>query len=584
MRYLFGLCLALCFAAVPVLAASPDPVLKYKLVGLEGSLRKNAKAWLGEPPVSPQNRAIFLATFEERLEDSLKALGYYRPDITTELNRTELPWSLEITVIPGDPVVVGDISVELFGAAAADEAFQELLKQSPFIRDETFNHGEYEQFKNQLLTLGQERGYFDAHLSESRVTVNVASNRADIYLHYDSGKRFRFGAVDYSETRIKQRLLNELQPIEPGEYFDQSRLQLFQARLQRTGYFSGVIIKPLFEEAVDQQVPLSIRLYPAQRHSFNVGLGYSTDTEARVSVTWRTPVLNRFGHSQRTRITYSDINPSGQFTYSIPLSHPLDDVLHLSGLLEDNKYGDIDSHLWQASALREIRQGRWVYSMSVRELTESWELHNTKLNNNYTLPGVAVSHSNRVGSVVDPTGGLTQFYKLEGGSADLGSDIDLVRATADLRYIMTPATGHRVVARAALGAVFISGKDRANLAPSLGFFAGGSQSIRAYGYQSIGEELETTRTDGSELTLVVGGDRLLVASLEYQYYFTPTWRGAVFVDAGDAFDSGEFDINVGPGLGIHYMSPVGAVRLEFANSASDDNPSWRMVLNIGAEF
>ena len=76
----------------------------------------------------------------------------------------------------------------------------------------------------------------------------------------------------------------------------------------------------------------------------------------------------------------------------------------------------------------------------------------------------------------------------------------------------------------------------------------------------------------------------MIGSIEYQYYFTPTWRGALFVDAGDAFDDGEFDLKVGPGFGIHYISPVGAVRLEFANSASDRDPAWRMHLNIGAEF
>ena len=185
---------------------------------------------------------------------------------------------------------------------------------------------------------------------------------------------------------------------------------------------------------------------------------------------------------------------------------------------------------------------------------------------------------------MDPSGGLSQLYKLEGGGADWGSDINLLRATANYRYIVTPLVDHRVVARAQLGAVFIANSDRNNLAPSLGFFAGGSQSIRAFAYQSIGNDIRLAKSDGSERKVVVGGDRLVTASLEYQYYFTPTWRGAIFVDGGDAFDSGDFDMHVGPGFGVHYISPVGAVRLEFANSASEDNSSWRMVFNIGAEF
>jgi translocation and assembly module TamA len=331
-------------------------------------------------------------------------------------------------------------------------------------------------------------------------------------------------------------------------------------------------------------VPLAVTLYPARAHSFDVGLGYSTDTQERVSLVWRTPLLNRYGHSQQTRISYSAVNPGGQFTYTIPLSHPLNDQLHLSARLENDKYGDIDSREKELGALREMRAGKWLHSFSARVLEESWELKSTSFDNSYTLPGYALSRSDRDGSLVDPHSGFSQFYKLEAGSADVGSDIDLLRVTANFSYIASPLPAHRLVARAALGAVYIADEDRVDLSPSLSFFAGGSQSIRGYGYQSIGNELEVARDDGSIQTLVVGGDRLVTATLEYQYYFTQTWRGAVFVDAGDAFDSTDFKVNVGPGFGVHYMSPVGAVRVEVANSASDDDPSWRLVLNIGAEF
>ena len=179
---------------------------------------------------------------------------------------------------------------------------------------------------------------------------------------------------------------------------------------------------------------------------------------------------------------------------------------------------------------------------------------NTHYNSSYLLPGFTLSRSDRGGSLVDPSSGFSQFYQLEGASADLGSDIDLLRLTANFSYVVTPAPRHRVVARTALGAVFIADDDRINLAPSLRFFAGGSQSLRAFGYQSIGGEIEVTRDNGSQQTLVVGGDRLVTGTLEYQYYFTDTWRGAVFVDAGDAFDSTDFNLKVGPGWCSLYVA------------------------------
>ena len=132
----------------------------------------------------------------------------------------------------------------------------------------------------------------------------------------------------------------------------------------------------------------------------------------------------------------------------------------------------------------------------------------------------------------------------------MGSDIDLLRLYSNFTFVKTPAARHRVVVRAELGAVFLAAEDRINLAPSLSFFAGGSQSIRGYGYQSLGNEVQLVQRDDSQASLTVGGDRLLTASMEYQYYVNDTWRGAVFVDAGDAFDEGEFEVNVGVGFGV----------------------------------
>lgn len=584
MRYFSRICLTLWILSSSAFSYAGEALLEYEVQGLEGSLLNNAQAWLGNAPESRSDRANFLATAEDRVADSLKALGYYHAIITSELERTEPVWSLQLNVIAGDPVLIGAISVQLKGEAAEDEAFMRLLEQSPFAEGEVFNHGDYERFKNQLLTLGQERGYFDAKFSESKVHINVVSDQADISLHYESGRRFRFGAVDYSQSNLDPEVLAALQPLQEGEYFDQSRLQFFQTQLQRTHFFSGIVIKPEFAKVKNYHVPLSVKLYPARSHSFDVGFGFSTDTQERVSFIWKTPLLNRYGHSQQTRISYSAVNPSGTFTYTIPLSHPLNDVLQLSARVENDKYGDVDSRQMEFGALREIREGKWVFSYSGRELDESWEVKDTKFDSRYALPGFAIARSNRGGSLVDPSSGFSQFYKLEGASADVGSDIDLLRATANFSYILTPAPQHRLVARTALGAVFISDDDRINLAPSLRFFAGGSQSLRGFGYQSIGNETDVIRDDGSRQTLVVGGDRLLTGTLEYQYYFTPLWRGAVFVDAGDAFNSTDFDLNVSPGFGVHYMSPVGAVRLELANSASDEQAEWRLVLNIGAEF
>jgi translocation and assembly module TamA len=558
--------------------------LTYTVTGLEGEPYRNVLAWLGEPPDSPQERLNFLVAARDKIESGLQAVGYYRPDIDIQIERTEPAWTLTIHVNPGEPVRIRDINIQLLGPAADDPEFNRIIADMGIAPGDVLHHGNYQDFRNSLLILGQQRGYFDADIVHARVEVEASAGTADISLEFNSGPRFRFGELLFDEELVEPKIVEQLRTFNRGDDFEQSRLLALQAQLQRTHYFAGVAVQPRKEISENDEVPIQINLVPAKRHTFDVGVGYSTDTQERLSLTWRTPKINRYGHSQVTRFEYSQVNPSGRFTYNIPLTHPLNDFLQLWLRKEDNEFGDLDSRQDEIGARRELRRGNWIYGYSLRDLDESWEVLQADAHNRYLLFGATLSQRVHTGSIVNPESGFNQLYTLEAGSEDIGSDVDLVRLVANLRYVATPLQGHRLVARTELGMVEIASGDRVELAPSLNFFAGGNQSIRGFAYQSIGNEIDVQKSNGKNKTLVVGGDRLVVASLEYQYYFNENWRGALFVDGGDAFDFGEFELNYGAGFGIHYMTPVGAVRVDLANSLSDDNPDWRLHITVGAEF
>jgi translocation and assembly module TamA len=565
-------------------AAGATTTLKLSVVGIQGEQKKNVLAYLGAVPESDENRRNFVVSARDKVESALQALGYYQPEIEIDLQRTEPKWRLSIVVNAGAPVRVRDINIQILGAAANDDNFTRLTSDIGFSSGDVLHHGRFESFRENVLSLGQRRGYLRGEIVASRIEVQVEAGTADVMLWYESGPRLRFGEIIVDNTLIDSDLFDSMLTFQPGDYFDQVRLQQLQSRLQRTNYFSSVIVLPQRKRSLGDRIPIMVNLQRAKRHSFDVGLGYSTDTEERMSLTWRTPRINRHGHSQQTRLVYSPINPSGRFTYSIPVSDPLTDVVQLWARVEENEFGDIDSRQNELGIKRETKNRNWIYGYSLRELNESWDIAGYNASNDYLLFGGSVSRRTHRGSIVDPEWGFSQLYTVEATANQLGSDLDLLRFTAALRYVMTPVPRNRLVTRLDLGRVKIANGDRRDLAPSLAFFAGGSQSIRGYAYQSLGDELTVVEPNGETKTLVVGGDRLVIGSLEYQYYFTDTWRGALFVDAGDAFDRGEFDANVGAGFGVHYVTPVGAVRVELANSVSEDDPSWRLAFAIGAEF
>jgi translocation and assembly module TamA len=344
------------------------------------------------------------------------------------------------------------------------------------------------------------------------------------------------------------------------------------------------LVQPQAADPETRTLPVHVKLEPGARNHFRVGLGYSTDTRERISLSWRTPRVNRFGHRQTSLIEYSPVRPRARVNYGIPLRHPINDVLQLSGRLEVNEYGSLESFQRELALRREMKFGEWVFSFGVRQLWEDWDVGPEDRSNNYLLPGVSFAHTLRGGNPLDPDSGFSQLYEFEVGEDRAGSDITLQRAYANWRTAYRFSEQHRLAARAELGAVNFSDNSRPDLAPSLSFFAGGSQSIRGYAYQSLGPTEKVTLPDGETIKLVIGGDRLAVGSVEYQYYVTPEIRAAFFVDGGNAFNGDHFNAVVGAGFGVHYVSPVGAVRVDLGNPVSEDAGDWRVHITMGAEF
>mgnify|MGYP006147624151 CR=1 FL=1 len=160
--------------------------------------------------------------------------------------------------------------------------------------------------------------------------------------------------------------------------------------------------------------------------------------------------------------------------------------------------------------------------------------------------------------------------------------IDFLQLRAEAGLVRSFGRRHRVLLRAEAGTTV--SQDFADFPPSLRFYAGGDRSVRGYGYKEIGQYLE----DASGNRYVFGGKHLVVASVEFERMFTREWGGAVFVDAGDAFDDFEsdaFEMQLGVGVGVRWRSPVGPVRLDLAHGLGDDaQDSIRLHLTIGPDL
>ncbi|MEO8312502.1 MAG: BamA/TamA family outer membrane protein, partial [Caldimonas sp.] len=109
------------------------------------------------------------------------------------------------------------------------------------------------------------------------------------------------------------------------------------------------------------------------------------------------------------------------------------------------------------------------------------------------------------------------------------------------------------------------------------FRAGGDNSVRGYGYRTLGPTINGA---------VVGGRVLMTGSVELEHALLdrlPALLGAVFVDAGNAADRwNRLHPVFGYGVGLHYRSPVGPLRLDLAYG--QDVRQLRLHLSVGVAF
>ncbi|WP_136067689.1 autotransporter assembly complex protein TamA [Modicisalibacter radicis] len=625
-RYLVPLVLAPLIAAILAATSGRAWAIETRVEGLEGPVADNVVNFLAGLEAADYGRARLESEIQRRSREALKAYGYYEPTIDVSLETSDDEDVVERTVVtidPGPRVTVETLDVQLAGDARNDRHFRDAIDAMPLEEGEPLLHAPYEGLRSQLSTLAAERGYFDAAFPRHRIEVRPWQQSARIYLTLDSGERYRFGRVSYSGSQIDVAKLRNMLPFDEGDPYLAGQLAEYNQRLGQTNWFRGISVRPIIEsgaslaqaqrswwQAVDRRpgdgaagsavgetspllgagaleaarnvaipgpplVPVEVSLIPADRHQFEVGIGYATDVGARTQFRWDQPWLNEDGDSLNHELYLSA--PEQQFsgTYRMPLADPLRDSYELQYGLKNLDNEDTQSLEASVELAREwVFDNGWTQRLFVRSTYEDFRQADQEENVLLYYPGVSWSRT-RTRNPRFPTWGDSQRLSLAVSDTSWGSDADFVRGTLDSQWIRMLGSNYRFIGRTSIGAMSTS--DFEKIPPSLRFFTGGDRSVRGYGYESLAPENE----DGE----LLGGQQKFVASIEAQRRLTGDWWGAAFVDTGNAFDDWwPQDLATGAGLGVRWVSPVGPIRLDIAHPFDSEEDSWRLHFAIGPEF
>ena len=503
----------------------------------------------------------------------LRALGYYHPEIKLETGREKNCWSMKLTIELGQQVVIRKLDVSVTGELAEIKAYRTFKNNLLLKTGQSLKHADYEKTKTEIETLASQYGFFEGQFTQHRLAVEPSKNAADIQLKFESGPRYHIGKLSIEQHQFNDELIQKYLKITEGKPYNSRDLTKQQQVLNDSGYFSSVEITAWREPNSEHKVPISIQLMERKKNAFRIGVGASTNEGPRTSFSYENRWANRRGHHYILDTRWSPVIAEAAFNYSIPLGDSGGHRLELGlGYQRESTETTESTALKSGAKLIRILANDWKRTISLEVLREKFQTGNDDDKVTLLMPGIGWNKNKR-DRLKLPRKGWRLSTNFKTAFEDALSDINVAQLSGSAKLIRPLGKG-RVLANVSAGFTEVSQFSR--LPVSLRFYAGGDNSVRGFGYKTLGPKNE----DGE----VTGGKHKLTGSLEYEHPVKENWGLAVFVDTGNAFnDFNDYDLQTGAGFGMRYHSPIGPIRLDVAQD-TEGEASIRLHLSMGPDL
>ena len=516
----------------------------------------------------------------------LETEGWFNPrvEVARVAGSTEMPL-VRIDVTPGPRARVRGLALDTTGALktaadAGDPAAAALTgtlrSQWSLTPGQPFRQPAWSVAKNTTLALARADGYPAAQWQRTAAIVDASDNSVALDLLLDSGTLFKLGALRIEGLqRYNDASVRRLATFSTGTPYSEQRLLDFQERLQKVGLFEGAAVELDADPATADAAPVLVRVRELPLQQATVGVGYSANTGARLTLehTHRQPFGLNWIAKNKVELGPDLKSWTGDLT-----SYPQEGLYR-------NLLGGSAERLRSASELRtswSARVGRTQDTPRIERLYYAEYTHvrlqTTGLPENNGAASLNYHWVWRdVDSVLLPTRGSTVSAQAGLGyalstTADSGAfgraygRLTWYRPLGDSWYATMRGEAGQVFARASVG-----------VPDTILFRAGGDDSVRGYGYRTLGP-----LQDG----VLVSGRVLLAGSAEIARPISarlPQFWWAAFIDAGNAAERwADLSPAVGIGVGLRWRSPVGPLRVDVAYG--EKVKAFRAHLSVGIAY
>jgi translocation and assembly module TamA len=530
-----------------------------------------------EKDINPEEARRLYVRAPEQIRQLVATEGYFSPRIDATLDDQSADWKLRFVVDPGKRAIVRGVDLKFEGAVAIPsphnvERVARLRSDWKLQPGMPFRSQDWETAKRDTLQDLTGLLYPTAKLADSRATVDPEAGTVDLSAEFESGPAFTVGELKVSGlTRYQTSIVEGMNRISPGSPYSQEQLLKFQQRLQNSGYFSSVSVRidPDPSQPLDTPIVVDVIERKTQRIAF--GLGYSTDYGPRVQVDYQH--VNLLDRALRFNVrTIADTKQQSLFG---SLYFPTEEGGIRNGFDATIQTTDIQNQLTHNYSVAAKQQNFQEWRESLTGI--QYQLENVDVSGFASSQNRALSLNREVilrevDNLLNPMSGYFATLQVNGATKVLLSDQNFLRVYGRGVYFYPITDKDSLVLRSEIGVTFAP--NTTGIPTDFLFRTGGSQTVRGYGYQSLGVK---------QGDAVVGGRYLFIASVEYIHWILQDWGAAAFIDTGNAWnDFTAISLVRGYGLGVRWRSPVGSLSADVAYGEATNEV--RLDFTIGFRF
>ena len=560
--------IALWTIIIPCFAA---PNLEFELEGIEGELLQNVTTKLQAKAKSiktsdKEEVKNFYQKAPEEITKILKLYGYFKPTITAQIPYYENDtWEGNFIVETGPSTKITQIELKILGMGDKDQRIIHNLSKFPLKEGKVFQVENYNTAKQFLFDLADEYGYVRAFLADKEIQIDLDNNTAKIKLHLNTGPKYYFGKTSFNTAYFSEPFLRRFIKYRKGEQYSSKKIHLLQESLGNSNFFQRIDIKPHITDKEPHEIPVEITLTRRKLRKYSFGAGFGTDTGIRGSAETEFRYLTNSCHSFKGLVRGSQVQNNLELHYLIPGKDPSTDRYNISAAgetinIDKGKSMSGQFGVGYTTVIKNIQQTIQLNLQHERYKLEGQQYRSKTM----LLPSVNWLYTKK-DHLTKPSKGYRINLNLQGTIDYILSANNFFQVELDTKYLHTFPTHTQILLHAILGYTEI--EDINKLPLSLQFYTGGTQSVRGFGYNTIGP-----------------GRNLAVGSVELRQKVYGDWYIAGFYDVGNANNDVLKKPNQGVGVGIVWRTAIGALELTFAKAISKPGTPGMIQFSMGPEL